>query len=308
MIGKPDSHPRFWRIWLIAEGVLLDPLEDALTPLGVAVSRFEEQPAEAGDPPPWRLEVLCDEEPSIAGIALLLASVAGKTGQSCPDFHVEPLGDVDWLALNRAQFPPVRAGRFLVCGSHVDPERIEGQDRGPDRGLTVLRVDAGPAFGSGTHETTRGCLHAIGDLLEEWRFRRALDLGCGSGILGLALALGSGVQVVCADSDPVSVATAKENAERNGVDHLVEVRLADGPDPGLAAEGGFDLVVANILAEPLIAFAPRMEGILAGQALVILSGLLASQEEAVLEAYRGVGFRLRRTIALGDWSTLILDH
>lgn len=286
-----------WRLWLIAEDAEAEALEDALEPLAVSLARFEAKAARPGAPRLWRLEALCETEPDIAEVALRLAVAAGRTGAEVPDFHVEPLPDRDWLALNRRQFPPIGAGRFFVHGSYFDGT--------PPAGKVVLKLDAGPAFGSGTHETTRGCLIAIDELLAEGAPARALDVGCGSGILALAVAAAARIPVTATDIDAIAADTTRANAAANGLAGLVTARAGAGV-AGIAAEDAFDLILANILAEPLIELAGELAARLAPDGNLVLSGLLSRQEGDVMPAYRAAGLARRRSIVLGEWSTLVL--
>ncbi|MFM2129625.1 MAG: hypothetical protein RL477_1171, partial [Pseudomonadota bacterium] len=229
------------------------------------------------------------------------ARYPGLERAELPRIAVEKVAEVDWLALNRAQFPPVAAGRFFIHGSH-----FEG--RSP-RGAVAIRIDAGPAFGSGTHETTKGCLMAIDEILAASRPCNALDVGCGSGILALAIAKAGGFPVTATDIDPVAAQTTAENAAANGLAGRVTAVSGEGVGGEVVRRGApYDLVVANILAEPLIALAPEIAGLLAPGGHLVLSGLLTVQEPRVLAAYRAAGLTPGRTIVLGDWSTMVLGR
>ncbi len=171
----------------------------------------------------------------------------------------------------------------------------------------VITLDAGPAFGSGTHESTRGCLLALDALAAERGFATALDLGCGSGVLAIAIAQAFRIPVTACDNDPAAVANAHANARANGAANLITVVEGDGPAaPALRARAPFDLIVANILAEPLIEMAAEMAAVLGPRGVLILSGLLTTQEGEVAAAYEGLGLVRRRVVALGEWSTMIL--
>lgn len=300
------ATPRFWRVWLVVEDAAAAAIEAALGAAlaedAVALARFEaesgEAPAGPGGPKLWRVEALGGSEPDIGALTVALVEAAGAAGIVLPEFHVEPLADADWLTLNRAQFPPVVAGRFFIHGSH-----FEGK---PPEDALAIRLDAGPAFGSGTHDTTRGCLIAIDEILAERPVARPLDLGCGSGILALALARAAGVPVLASDVDPVAAETTRTNAVANGLAGLVTAVAEGGVGKTVASGGPYDLIVANILAEPLIELAPAISGIFAPGGHLVLSGLLTRQEQDVMAAYRAEGFSRIRAIVLGEWSTLVL--
>jgi ribosomal protein L11 methyltransferase len=296
-----EQSPAYWRIWLDTDDVLAPVLEAALAPLGQSVARFEEKDIPDGMAKRWRIEAIADQEPDIAEVALCLAAAVGQAHGDMPDFHISKMDDVDWLALNRSQFPPITAGRFFIHGSFFDGT--------PPSDKHVVNLDVGPAFGSGTHETTRGCLLALDELLNERAFDHALDLGCGSGILALSFARATGKPVMASDLDPVAAETTANNAITNGLAHLVDAVAASGvAADGVQNKAPFDLIFANILAEPLIALAGDIEARLAPGGALILSGLLTRQQGDVMSAYRDVGLKLSRTIVLGEWSTMILGR
>ena len=280
-----------WRIALTTSESQVAAFEAALADGAVAVSNFE-----AGDV--WTVEALCAAEPDAAALEARVMIAAAALGVAPPPVMIDAVPETDWLATTRAGFPPIRAGRYYVHGSHLPPTR---------GGPIDLEVDAGPAFGSGEHETTRGCLLALDRLARRQTVRRALDLGCGTGILALAIAKTWGAAVVAADIDPAAVRTARENASLNGVTGLVRVTASDGMRAALLRRGApFDLITANILARPLIAFAPGLAARLAPGGVIVLSGLLARQERAVLAAYRARRLALIARVALAGWHTLVL--
>jgi ribosomal protein L11 methyltransferase len=166
-----------------------------------------------------------------------------------------------------------------------------------------IHLDAGQAFGSGEHDSTRGCLLAIDRLAR--RPMRVLDLGCGAGILAIAAAKRFHARVIAADNDPIAVAVTRENVVRNGVAARVRCRISDGYR-AVRRAGPFDLILANILADPLCAMARDTVRNLAPGGTVVLSGLLDRQADRVAAAHRGL--RLRQTIGEGLWVTLVLSQ
>lgn len=218
-----------------------------------------------------------------------------------PRIECETIEDADWVAKSLEDLKPVRAGRFLVHGAH-DRDKVAPGEIG-------IEIEAGLAFGTGHHGTTAGCLEMISDIVGQERPRNALDLGAGSAVLAIAIARLAGIPVLASDIDPVATEVARANAELNGVGKLVEAVTAAGFDhPAFARRGSFDLIVANILAGPLIELAPQMGSRLAPGGSLILSGILDRQRDAVLSAYAGNGFRHVATKQRGEWVTIHLKR
>lgn len=243
----------------------------------------------------WKLEALFDGKPAAAPIEAGLAVAARALGALVPAVEIARLEPRDWLAENRAALTEIAAGRFRIVPEHRRSEA-------PPSHLLNLYVDAGPAFGSGRHETTQSCLRLLEELAGGRRPRRILDLGAGSGILALAAAQLWNRRVVATDIDPVAVHTVRQNAVRNGSLPSIDARCGRGLDP-VRRDRPFDLVVANILAGPLADLAPDMRSAIAPRGKLILSGILSSQENRVLCRYRAVGFRLERRLVKGSWSS-----
>jgi len=211
----------------------------------------------------------------------------------------EVLPDIDWIAKSLEGLKPVRAGRFLVHGSH-DADKVKINDIG-------ILIEAGQAFGTGHHGTTAGCLAMIGNVLKSRRVRNALDLGTGSGVLAIATHLMSRIPVVATDIDPVAVRVARENVRINDIANGVHLATAPGFHHQIFRQHGpFDLIIANILARPLMKLAPELVRHLGDDGTVILSGILASQRWKVISAYNGAGLRHARTTWLNGWVTIEL--
>ncbi len=215
-----------------------------------------------------------------------------------PDISVETVPETDWVAASQASFPAFRAGRYYVHGSHLPTAGDDAVD---------LEVDAGAAFGTGEHESTRGCLLALDELAEYHRVDRALDMGCGTGILAMATAKTWQTTVVASDIDPSAVTTARANTEKNAVGHLVRVIESDGyTHPIVGASAPYDLITANILAGPLVAMAPDLADCLAPGGVAVLAGLLSRQADSIVAAHEAHSLIFDNKIALEDWRTLIL--
>jgi len=246
----------------------------------------------------WRIEgvkpVGANESELVGGLAL----AEMMTGIAAP-LQRHATAAEGWLARSYESFPAQEVGkRFVVRGSHLKGPGVAGR--------ITLTLDAGVAFGSGEHGSTRGCLRAL-EKIAHRRPRRILDLGTGSGILAMAAAKLLRRPVLATDIDPWSVRVTARNAADNGVGGLVTARLADGWDnPALTAGAPYDLVFANILARPLCAMARHLAASLAPGGTAILAGLLNSQANLVLSAHRRLGMRLDFAMREGNWTTLVL--
>ena len=218
-----------------------------------------------------------------------------------PEIQVETLPDIDWVAHSLEGLQPVRAGRFLVHGSH-DRHRVRSGD-------IAIEIDAGRAFGTGHHGTTEGCLEMIDRVLRIRPYRQILDLGTGSGVLAIAAARLSRANILATDIDPVAVEVTRQNAQKNHCASRIVVKTAAGFHAGIFARNGpFDLIIANILARPLMSLAPALNRNLAAGGDVILSGILEGQRMKVLAAYRAQGLFHRRTLWRDGWVTLHLSR
>ena len=268
-----------WRARVVVPGLSVPAFEEALCDEPLACSSFE-IPGSGQ----WSIEMLLPDPVDRADLESRLARTAAGLDLPTPPLNLEPLPDRDWVAESR--------------GTARD------QARG---GAIALEVEAGRAFGNGKHETTYGCLLALDHLAKVRRFDRPLDLGCGAGVLALAMARLWRVPIVASDIDPWAVKVARSNARLNHLHGFVRPVRADGfAHPALAAGAPYDLIMANILARPLQRLAPAIAGHLAPGGRVILSGLLAKQDAQVRSAYLTQGLYLIRRRRLGEWLTLEL--
>src|ERR1700733_1065263 len=245
----------------------------------------------------WDITMHFGEALNEARIRDLIALAAGdEVARSVRFDVVEPK---DWVKATLEDLIPVHAGRFIVHGQH-DRAKVAPNKLG-------IEIEAALAFGTGHHGTTRGCLVLLGHMLKAHRPRRVLDLGTGTGVLAIAAAKALHDSVLASDIDALSVKVAAENARLNGVGQLVEVTWGSGfSAPRLRQRRPFDLVLANILANPLRQMATAMSAHLAGGARVILLGLLSAQAPSVIAAYRARGLVLEREIRIDGWSSLLL--
>ncbi|MCW8836789.1 MAG: 50S ribosomal protein L11 methyltransferase [Rhodospirillales bacterium] len=273
------------------------PFEAALFEVCPAVSVFEDRQ----HPEFWTIAGDCPTQPDIPSLQSALALAAAVAGIAVPPYTVDPTGERDWLRENLRAFPPIRAGRFFIHGAHYE---------GPiPVGSKIIQVDAATAFGSGEHETTRGCLLALDALAKARRFYRPIDVGTGTGILAMGAAHVWPVAVQATDIDPEAVRVARGNIRRNGLGGKVRVTCGAGySSPEVRRGRPYDLIIANILARPLCSMARDLAAHLSPDGVVVLSGFYEEDVHRVLAAHRRVGLHLVRRIAVGPWRTLVLGR
>jgi ribosomal protein L11 methyltransferase len=277
-----------WKAWTVVPADDRVAREQALEHL--AEKDFVVTSREVSRDGPWRLEIFGHGDRSEVQAAI------------DADWRWEDLPDKDWVAENQRSFRPFAVGPFWVHPSH--------DAGGRPAGLLPLQIDAGLAFGTGTHATTRGCLEMLATL-DPVETISSVDVGCGSGILAIAMAKLWQRPVLGGDNDAEAVAVAAENAGLNGVGDLCRFATAAGlTAPELAAPAPYDLIVANILAGPLVDLSDAFAAALRPGGRVLLSGLLVEQAALVLSAYRRRGFEFERRLDLETggawWRTLLL--
>jgi ribosomal protein L11 methyltransferase len=247
----------------------------------------------------WDITVHFAEAPDQTSIRELVGIAAGH--DVARDITFDTVEARDWVKATLEELVPVRAGRFIVHGHH-DRSRVPPNKLG-------IEIEAALAFGTGHHGTTRGCLLLLDHVLKARRPKRVLDLGTGTGVLAIAAAKALHGKVLASDIDPLSVRVARDNARLNNTGNLVQTIRAIGfSAPQFAKHGSFDLVLANILANPLRQMATTMAEHLAPSAWVILSGLLPYQAQGVIAAYRARGLVLIRHLQIEGWSSLLMRN
>jgi ribosomal protein L11 methyltransferase len=265
-------------------------------------SFFEGQAAIAAYERPdgrWGISVHFADPPDEISIRELVGIAAG--GDAAQGIAFDIVEAKDWVKATLEELAPVRAGRFIVHGRH-DRSNIPPNKLG-------IEIEAALAFGTGHHGTTRGCLMLLDQVLKAWRPRRVLDVGTGTGVLAIAAAKALRVNVLASDIDPLSVRVARDNARLNALGNWLTTIEATGfSAPQFANRGPFDLVLANILANPLRRMATEMAAHLAPSALVILSGLLPYQAQSVIAAYRARRLVLVRHLQIEGWSSLLMRN
>ncbi|MGE4481035.1 50S ribosomal protein L11 methyltransferase [Acidocella sp.] len=273
---------------------VMETFEAALSSVCRAVSFYHDE-----DVDEWDLQGVKERgayEDDLAAALMVAEMVSGFSPRVTRG--LVPVGG--WLARTQQAFPEQLIGaRFAVRGTHIE---------GPERpGRITITLDAGLAFGTGEHNSTRGCLVTLEDLVKHHHPQRILDLGTGSGILAIAAAKLMHRSVLATDIDARAARVAGENAKLNGVANMIHAIQADGwADPRITKAAPFELVFANILARPLCAMAHQLAAHLAPGGVAILAGLLNTQVNWVLSCHRRAGLRLEKRLVDGAWSILTL--
>ncbi|MFP4098276.1 MAG: 50S ribosomal protein L11 methyltransferase [Alphaproteobacteria bacterium] len=259
----------------------------------------------------WVLEWLIDEKPLLADLAMRLSlqaaayNIPSFMNIAAHDLEIEEApDDVDWLQSCYEGFEPFHIGAFFIHGSHY--EGSIPKDSIP------LQIDAATAFGSGEHGTTKACLLALLDLnAEHFDVRNALDMGTGSGILAVGAYKLWGCRVLGVDNDPESIRVSAHHAVINGINDRnpdLSMVLGDGfATSAVQKNKPYGLILANILAGPVIEMAPALVDVLDNNGCCVLSGMLSAQADLVLSAYEGEGLVFRERYDIGEWTTLVLQ-
>ncbi len=274
-----------------------DLIFESFEPAEAASTAFETDELLPGGGKAWLMEAYFAEEPEKAALRALIAAASDETTANAATFGLTEKRD--WVANSLAGLKPVRAGRFLVHGSH-DRTRVKAND-------VAIEIEAGLAFGTGHHGTTRGCLLHFDRLLKRRRPAHVLDVGCGAGVLAIAAAKVLRRKVWLGDIDPVAVEVANANARLNGVGAFCRAIVSRGVENAALREGApYDLVFANILAKPLRLLAPSLAAVVGADGEAIVSGLLLHDVAGVLASWRAQGFHLVERIELEGWASLRL--
>ncbi|NBX04368.1 MAG: 50S ribosomal protein L11 methyltransferase [Alphaproteobacteria bacterium] len=289
------QSPEYWNVNFTITTEAVATAENAFDDIALSVSSFETDE----DNGVWTFDVLFSAPPDMADIERRLMLLSALHGVALPKATLAKVVQEDWLAKVARDFPPISIGRFYVHGRHVTEPAPAG--------AMAIQVEAGAAFGSGEHGTTSCCLEAIDWLAKKRKFKNILDMGCGSGILAIAAAKVWNGNVLAVDIDDVAVRVTEENIGINQV--KVDAAVSDGYNSDKVRRGApYDLIVANILARPLIEFAPHLAANLAPDGVAVLSGLLATQEKQVLSAHMMQGLKLNKRFLGGEWCTLVLTR
>lgn len=254
----------------------------------------------------WTLQGVTATNPDLAFIEQTIAPLKSaledtqKTTYDCV-LTKEKLPEKDWVAENRKQFPPLDIAGFYIYGSHIDTPQ--------PRNNIPLQIDASTAFGTGSHATTHGCLQALQDLKARGvQPCNALDVGTGTGILAMGIVKLFDHPCLATDLDDDAVAKATYNAALNGLADRITVIKADGVSEGhIQSQKPYDLIVANILAGPLMDMASDMQSVLKSGGHLVLSGILSHQVEGIKNAYLGSDLEVYQDTLIDEWATLIFQ-
>lgn len=291
--GGATAKGESWKLTLPctrAEAEAIDAQELAIDAVLMTTETVED------DVEHWRLDAYFEGEPDRDAIAAIRALVPSAHDAS---ETLERLDAADWVTMSQAGLEPIREGRFVV---HTSAFPVAA----PAGGRAFL-IDAGRAFGTGHHETTSGCLAMI-DRMTDRTFTDVIDVGTGTGLLAFAAReMWPDARIMATDIDPTAIDVTKENAVANDVP-AIDLIVADGAlDDAIVARAPYDLVIANVLAGPLISMAPELAAIAAPDATIVLAGLLDTQRESVVAAYADCGCSLAEVDRRGDWSILRLN-
>ncbi len=285
-------------VWLTEINVTLessDSFMEAFEDFADSISCFED-----ASPEDWLLQLYTQKKPNAEEIESRLSSICQALNINIPEYSYVELPDTDWVAESQKNFKPVEADKFFI---HPSWDRQSNT-----KNLIDIEIDPQQAFGTGGHETTKNCLVGLSRLSRQHNFKNILDVGCGSGILAIAAAkLWPDAEVIGVDNDLICVETSIKNAEINNVSAIVQFYASDGYKTDVVKNNApYDLIVANILAEPLITLAPDAKNNIAKGGHIILSGLLEKQADNVLKAHEKQGFSLVEKISDNNWVVFLL--
>ncbi len=269
-------------------------LEERLNATAISTTRFNEQLDQ------WKCESYYPEKPceNLVNEVLQQLNIGNDQIDGVP--KVEELPDQDWVAKVQSDLSPVKAEQIIIHGQHDRKRFIQSP--------FAIEIDAGQAFGTAHHGTTQGCLRALQGLFKSRDYNNILDLGTGTGILAIAARkLNKHTNIIASDIDKISTQVALENCKINRVGNSIKIIHATGlKHKSLKEKTPYDLIIANILAQPLMKLAPEFSQSLINNGHIILSGLLQSQSRQVIAHYLNHGFIIERRIPIDEWMTLIM--
>ena len=262
---------------------------------GLASALLTRQIEKGKDKGKWEVQAIFEEQPDSDEVAGAMKFAAETMKIKMPKYQITPMPHKNWLKESLISFPPVTIGKYYIYGSHVKET--------PPADKISLLIDAATAFGSGEHQTTQGCLKAMEHITKKFKPESVLDVGCGSGILAMAYAKTYLKKVDAVDIDPESVWVTSNSAKENSLQNLITVWESDGYQK---VEKSYDLILCNILANPLIAMAKDLNAHLNAGGIAILSGFIYDQEDDVLKAHTDLGLKFIKKYHVKGWTTLVV--
>lgn len=287
------TQEKLWLIEIELPASSIEHFMSGLEDFADSMSCFEDDSEES-----WKLLIYTQTEPDEDLLTMAIAGLSYEMEITKPEFVITEVEHIDWVAESQKNFKAVEAGKFFVYPSWR-------KDEIPNDKIAI-EIDPKQAFGTGGHETTNGCLIALQQLEEN--FINILDMGCGSGILAIgASKLWAEADIVAVDNDPLCVEATIDNAKINSVSKRMQIALSDGYESDLVKKNApFDLIISNILALPLIEFAPKAKKSLTAGGYIILAGLMKHQADSVIQAHEENGFKFVSNTEYGNWSILVM--
>tara|TARA_B100001123_G_scaffold272139_2_gene302813 strand:+ start:538 stop:1425 length:888 start_codon:yes stop_codon:yes gene_type:complete len=288
-----DNLPGIWRIEVMAPCCAVPLIERLFENNVLSISIFTNQISSQTE---RIISILTKHRPNLHTLKRQLLDISSAAELEPFTTRLDWLPSENWVHRSLTFHQPVRINRLLIHGTHDTA-----------RGAPIrLCIDAGEAFGTGRHDSTRGCLEAIQQLALKRTFLHPLDVGTGTGILAMTMAHLFQRQVIATDNDPKSVKIARQNIAMNGLSRTVQVLLANGASESVVLrKGPYDLIVMNLLFRPIFSMAPVIINRLTHGGNLILSGLLHSQARTLIARYVSLGCRLEYRTAYSEWETLI---
>lgn len=277
----------------------LEPFIEFCETLSDSIVYFEAEDTKSIDSKPedlWQIDIYLDKEPNIEELEQEFSKIAKVYNITSPKLHLTPVDDKDWVSEVQKTFIPIEAGKFFIHHSGFEGVMPEN--------LIKIEINAGRAFGTGEHETTSNCLKALSEIEKN---DVALDMGCGSGILAIAMAKLNFKKVIAVDLDEQAVLVTKENIHLNKIDSIMASQSDGYASDLVSSHSPYKLITANILAAPLIAMAEDAAHHLAEGGILILAGFLKDQQLNILEAHQKQGLVLIGEICIENWPAMIMQ-
>jgi ribosomal protein L11 methyltransferase len=283
-----------WQLRLESPKDSIPAFEEVLTPIATSMTFFEQEQSDL-----WLIDAYFEDLPDTKDLQQKTDHIFTSHNMATAEVKFSLVQNENWIEKTHENFPPLKIGRFYIHGQHVDAQISPS--------LIPLKIEAATAFGTGEHQTTRGCLMAFAWLTKRYRPQSVLDVGTGTGILAMAAAKYLKSKIIAVDLDPEAVRVTRINSVINQLHTLLAIGVSDGYNSNLVKKNApYDLIFANILARPLCSMAVQLKENLKSGGYAILSGLLEQQKNQVIEAHRRSGLMLVKTIQVGEWSTLII--